>query len=576
MLPRLRPWEPVGLTFTQVRQTPRRRARERVTRMTLRPSKTAGASVPLLFGFGTEGAEREVLPWLAQNVAAVFTILLSLALIALLGALVYALWRELRRNTIVLDPLEVPRELAERGYTPAVVTERLLDAIHTIQSVATTQKPRRGHIASALQADIQIPVGQLSIRSFAHYFRQLFDRPDQQLAGEITRDGDVLTLQIRRRDGARITQGRPRIAADVPPLVTAGAEEAVRLTDPYVLASYYIEQELPGPFARTEEALRHVIETRPDEAPWACNLQGLLLLIRGEDEAALAVLRRGFEADPDLQSPVTEEFMTALVRTGRTDEAIRIVDAASSRPLTASQRTRIGWCNVMLGRYRVALRQFRRVLALRRRHVYAIYGLAFALWRMHRPREAVAAFETFFRARGPGWTGAHIYVCALLDAGRLDDAARFAEELYAHYPLESAAMAALAAVRLKQQRYAEAAELAEAGTRRWTLRSLNWQVWGEALLALGDPEAALAKFQRLRAQDAPTADCVSGWARALAGLGRTDLALAKFAEADRIDPSHARNCLHWGETLQQAGRVGEGDALVAKARRLAEKQGLTL
>jgi hypothetical protein len=38
---------------------------------------------------------------------------------------VYALWRELRRSTIVLDPLEVPRELAERGYTPAVVTERL-------------------------------------------------------------------------------------------------------------------------------------------------------------------------------------------------------------------------------------------------------------------------------------------------------------------------------------------------------------------------------------------------------------------------------------------------------------------
>ena len=129
--------------------------------MTLRASKAGGATVPLSLGFGTDGAEREILPWLAQNVAAIFTILLSLALISLLGALVYALWRELRRNTIVLEPLEVPRELAERGYTPAVVTERLLDAIHTIQSVASTQKPRRGHVASALQADIRIPVGQL-------------------------------------------------------------------------------------------------------------------------------------------------------------------------------------------------------------------------------------------------------------------------------------------------------------------------------------------------------------------------------------------------------------------------------
>ena len=59
----------------------------------------------------------------------------------------------------------------------------------------------------------------------------------------------------------------------------------MRLTDPYVLASYYMEQELPGPeFPRTQEALRHVMETRPDEMPWACNLQGLLLLNRGENE----------------------------------------------------------------------------------------------------------------------------------------------------------------------------------------------------------------------------------------------------------------------------------------------------
>ena len=101
-------------------------------------------------------------------------------LIVLVGALVYALWRELRRSTIVLDPLEVPRELAERGYTPAVVTERLLNAIHTIQSVATTQKPRRGHIASALEADIQIPVGRLSIKSLARYFRQLLDLSDRR------------------------------------------------------------------------------------------------------------------------------------------------------------------------------------------------------------------------------------------------------------------------------------------------------------------------------------------------------------------------------------------------------------
>jgi len=537
----------------------------------------ATGAQPLLFGFGTDGADRNFLPWLAQNVAAVFTILLSIALIALLAALIYALWRELRRNIIVLDPLEVPRELALRGYTPAVVTERLLNAIHTIQSVANTQKPRRGHIASALQADIQIPVGQLSIKSLARYFRQLLDLPDQHVVGEITRDGDALTLMLRRRDGAQMTLARPRTATDVAPLIAAGAEEAVRLTDPYVLASYYIEQELPGPeFPRTTEALQHVIDTRPDEAPWARNLQGLLLLNRYENDAALDALRRGFEADPHLQSPVSEEFMTALVRTGRTDEALRIVEAATAKRLTAAQRTRVGWCNVMLGRHRIALRQFRRVLATHREHVYAMLGQAVCLERLHRPHEALSVLEKFFRVRGPGWTGVQVYVGALLDVGRTDDAVRAAEDLYARHPDESAAMATLARIRLQQGRPAEAAALAEAGTRRWAMRSLSWYCWGEALLALGDPEGAIAKFRQLYLQEFPSPECVTGWARALLQLGRDDEALAKFAEAERIDPHNARNYLEWGRALTALERAGEGKAMVAKAEALAKSQGVKL
>src|SRR6185369_7387779 len=98
--------------------------------------------------------------------------------------------------------------------------------------------------------------------------------------------------------------------------------------------------------------------------------------------------------------------------------------------LSATQRTRVGWCNFMLGRNHAANRQFRRVLAVHRSHVYATLGLGLSLWRMHRPREALRALETFFRLRGPGWTGVNYYVCALLDVGRNDDAVHAAEELY--------------------------------------------------------------------------------------------------------------------------------------------------
>jgi tetratricopeptide (TPR) repeat protein len=268
--------------------------------------------------------------------------------------------------------------------------------------------------------------------------------------------------------------------------------------------------------------------------------------------------------------------MTALVRNSRTDEALRIVDAAAARPLSATQRTRIGWCNVVLGRYRIAYRQFRRVVATHRGRAYAMLGLAVSLWRLHRYRDAVAAFEAYFRLRGPGWTGVNPYVCALLDLGRVDDAVRTAEELYARYPDESAAIAGLARVRLHQGRAAEAATIAEAGTRRWSLRSLNWYCWGEALRMQGDPEGAIAKFRQLYAQEMPVPECVTGWARALVDLGRNEEALAKFAEAEKIDNEDARNYLHWGNALRRIGRTANGDALIAKAHKLAAKQELLL
>jgi Flp pilus assembly protein TadD len=69
---------------------------------------------------------------------------------------------------------------------------------------------------------------------------------------------------------------------------------------------------------------------------------------------------------------------------------------------------------------------------------------------------------------------------------------------------------------------------------------------------------------------------VTGCARALAQLGRLDEALEEFARAEKIDPANARNCLHWGSALKEAGRASEADAMLARARTLAAKQGLVL
>src|SRR5258708_36559051 len=96
-----------------------------------RNGTTVSVGAPLMVGFGTDG--QGVLPWLAQNLSALLTILVSVLLIAALAVVVVAIVRELRRNAVFLDPIDVPPSLDTRGYSPAVVAERLLDALSPMQ-----------------------------------------------------------------------------------------------------------------------------------------------------------------------------------------------------------------------------------------------------------------------------------------------------------------------------------------------------------------------------------------------------------------------------------------------------------
>src|ERR1700746_3044646 len=104
-----------------------------------RARRASPPALPLVFGLD-EGAWSS----LAQAAAALFTLALSLVLLGALGALAYALVRELRRNTLFLDPIEVPRALDARGYSPGVVAERLLDALTAMRGRAPARPGVRG------------------------------------------------------------------------------------------------------------------------------------------------------------------------------------------------------------------------------------------------------------------------------------------------------------------------------------------------------------------------------------------------------------------------------------------------
>jgi tetratricopeptide (TPR) repeat protein len=75
--------------------------------------------------------------------------------------------------------------------------------------------------------------------------------------------------------------------------------------------------------------------------------------------------------------------------------------------------------------------------------------------------------------------------------------------------------------------------------------------WGRMLMAKGDLDGAIAKFQVANAKGPHFADPLEMWGESLILKNRSDLALAKFAEANKYAPNWGRLHLEWGEALNQ-------------------------
>src|SRR4030095_9620548 len=124
----------------------------------------------------------------------------AVVVVALIAVVTLAVWDSLR-DAVVLDSIEVPAALADRGYTSAVATRELADAIRDIQHESEkAELQRRGEEVDLglTLADIQIPGGAISISALVRYVRQALRMPERRVSGEITFDTDALQLGTTR------------------------------------------------------------------------------------------------------------------------------------------------------------------------------------------------------------------------------------------------------------------------------------------------------------------------------------------------------------------------------------------
>jgi tetratricopeptide (TPR) repeat protein len=88
------------------------------------------------------------------------------------------------------------------------------------------------------------------------------------------------------------------------------------------------------------------------------------------------------------------------------------------------------------------------------------------------------------------------------------------------------------------------------------------------LMAKGDLDGAIGKFESANQKGPHFADPLEMWGEALIRKNRSDLAVAKFAEADKYAPKWGRLHLKWGEALLWSGDKAGAQKQFAVARGL--------
>ena len=253
-------------------------------------------------------------------------------------------------HEIMFEQIVAPASVTERGYSSFVVTQRIADDYRAINKNARTAKHLRDF---GLRSDPTV-VGALgdyfqfgAVVMAARYDLGLIEF---EVSGDVVDEGETWDLHIRveRTGGAVEGVSVSGPSASPEALFQEAAEAAMRLTDPYVLASYYYELQVDAgttDFAATRRVLEYAIAVLPaDTYDWHDTLWGLPLLAEGKPEAAIVEFRRTLALNPGFVLAI-HNWGVALASQGRYREAIekfrRVIEIDGAQ--IRSAHSYVGW-----------------------------------------------------------------------------------------------------------------------------------------------------------------------------------------------------------------------------------------
>ncbi len=523
------------------------------------------------------------------------------------GFLGVAVWNAAHADGLVIDAFSVPPELAQHGITGEVVASRMLDRLTDLQSRTISVRAAQS-FDNNWGNDIKVEIPETGV-SFGEVYRYLKGSLGHEihLSGEVvrTQTGITLTTRVSGESGASFSGTE----ADLGSLVETAAENVFGGTQPYRYAVYL------GSHGRPNEAFevyRNLAKAGSGkDRPWGYMGWSHQAYDSETTDVAKRLLESAYAREPDNAVMVGELAIDEVDRS-RPENALRlcmqtlsILGHPDQQLISASGVAIVREENEaraagLTGDFQKAAQTLADVVANRATGQPTSPFLS--LFQTHEHDLAAAratlgepaqgnVFSPLFNAiwgvaaqmsidsEAQDWSGVVARGRDLLPLSQKYPGTRF-RSLTLTVPLTAYAEAKLGNIAVAEAQIASTpgdcydclrarariAALSGQATRAdwWFDRAVTaapsipfaYADWGQALLARGQPDAAIAKFAVANQKGPQFADPLEGWGEALMAKNQSHLALAKFEEAEKYAPNWGRLHLKWGEALGYAGKAG--------------------
>jgi tetratricopeptide (TPR) repeat protein len=552
------------------------------------------------------------------------TLEIGLAVVALglAGFIAAAVWNAAHSDGLVIESFSVPPDLAQRGLTGQVVAGQVLDRLADINQATNSVHSGKSYAASwGDDVKVEIPDTGVSVGEAYRFLRRWLGH-ESHISGAVWRGQSGIVIAARS-EGHSITVTGPE--ADLDGQIRKVAEAVFGLAEPYRYAIYLVSH---GRAAEAVPVARQLAASAtPADRAWGLLALSRALAANGDsgNREQNRLLRDAALLDPgnitvanNLARSESEMSHREAAAAGFRKTAELLNSGNAGREIGADRLPLVQEMAAIaihqeMGAYNDVIPSLANIIHSGTTGSFGGMsgGLALAEISDHdlKAARAITLDPTRERTAADVTELSRIQINALLAVAGQNwpaalAAAALAEPLLKRHPalrqgfsVDFAPLEAYAEARLGRFAVAEAliaatppdcdqcmlqhariAELrghharadwwfARVATDTPSLPFANTQ-WGQALLARGEPDVAIAKFTLANQRSPHFADPLEGWGEALMAKNQSHLALEKFAQAEKYAPNWGRLHLKWGEALAYAGKKNEAAKQFARASQL--------